>query len=143
MEWIMHVAFSYLSSLGFGVIINVPRRALNACGFIGMLGWLTYLVIKNLEAGAMLANLGAALAIGLCSIFMARWQKMPTILFNIPSLVPLVPGGQAYQAVRYFALNDNTVALRYVVQVAMIAGAIAMGFFLAELLGQAYYRMKS
>ena len=68
---------------------------------------------------------------------------MPTILFNIPSLVPLVPGGQAYQAVRYFALNDNTVALRYVVQVAMIAGAIAMGFFLAELLGQAYYRLKS
>lgn len=96
MEWIMHAAFSYLASLGFGVIINVPRRALNACGFIGMLGWLTYLVIKNLEAGAMLANLGAALAIGLCSIFMARWQKMPTILFNIPSLVPLVPGGQAY-----------------------------------------------
>lgn len=142
MELLMHALFSYLSSLGFGVIINVPRRALNACGFVGMFGWLTYLLIKEVESGAMLANLGAALVIGLCSIFMARWQKMPTILFNIPSLVPLVPGGQAYQAVRYFALNDNTIALRYVVQVAMIAGAIAMGFFLAELIGQSYYRLK-
>ncbi|MCP0887212.1 threonine/serine exporter family protein [Ligilactobacillus sp. WILCCON 0076] len=143
MTWIINALFSYLASIAFGVIINIPRRALHACGFVGMFGWLTYMFVKQIEGGVMMANLVSALAIGVCSIFVARWQKMPTILFNIPSLVPLVPGGQAYQAVRFFALNNNILAISYLVQVAMIAGAIAMGFFLSELVGQLYFKISN
>ena len=67
--------------------------------------------------------------------------KMPMILFNIPSLVPLVPGGQAYRAVRYFAIGKNDLALSYLVQVGMIAGSIAVGFFLAEFVSQVYFKI--
>ena len=141
MNLLINILFSYLASVGFGVLLNIPRKALNGCGIIGVLGF--YLFIKHLDLGNMLANLLAAFAIGVTAIIFARVKKMPMILFNIPSLVPLVPGGQSYRAIRYFALGNNSLAIEYLVQVGMIAGAIAMGFFLAELVGQVYFKIRT
>ena len=130
---IVNVVFCYLATVGFGVILNIPRRGLNACGIVGVIGWLVYVCIKECFSSSMLA--------GMCAMFCARFKKMPMILFNIPSLVPLVPGGQAYRAVRYFALGKNDLALSYLVQVGMIAGSIAVGFFLAEFVSQVYFKI--
>ena len=91
----------------------------------------------------VLANLLAAFVIGISAMFCARMMKMPMILFNIPSLVPLVPGGQSYNAVRSFAFGMNDQALDYLVQAGMIAGAIAVGFFLAEFVSQVYFKVIS
>lgn len=139
---VINIVFSYLATIGFGIIINVPKRALNACGIVGVLGWIVFLTVKHFTYGAMLANLSSAFAIGLFAIVAAHWHKMPMILFNIPSLVPLVPGGQAYQAVRNFALGNHDLAISYLVQVTLIAGSIAMGFFLAELVSQVYLKYR-
>ena len=120
---IVNVVFCYMATVGFGVILNIPRRGLNACGIVGVIGWLVYVCIKDCFSSSMLAN------------FLAM------ILFNIPSLVPLVPGGQAYRAVRYFATGKNDLALSYLAQVGMIAGSIAVGFFLAEFVSQVYFKI--
>lgn len=141
MAIVIQILCSYLATLGFGIIVNIPHRALNSCGLVGVLGWITYLLIKGANGGTMLANAVAALMIGLSSIFMARRLKMPMILFNIPSLVPLVPGGQAYKAVRNFAVGNDLAAISDLVQVVMIAGAIAMGFFISELVARTYFRI--
>ena len=143
MQFLLNFSFSYLSSVGFGVILNVPRRALNGCGLIGALGWLVYQGVLQNQGGMVLSNLLAALSIGISAMFLAQFKKMPMILFNIPSLVPLVPGGQAYRAVRNFAFGNNSQAIVYLVQVALIAGSIAMGFFLAELVSRVYFGFKN
>lgn len=49
-------------------------------------------------------------------------------IFNIPSLVPLVPGGPAYQAVRSIVLGDYVSGIHFIIKVIMTAGAIAAGF---------------
>ena len=59
---------------------------------------------------------------------------MPMIVFNVPALVPFVPGGQAYKLVRNFAIGDYQLATIYLYQVIVIAGAITLGFGLGELL---------
>lgn len=143
MNIFLQILFSYLATIGFGIIVNIPRKALNACGIIGVLGWLTYLGINNGLQSSIMANLVAAFIIGGLSIICARYKKMPTILFNIPSLVPLVPGGQAYRAARYFVFGNVELGINYAVQAALIAGSIAMGFFLAELVGQVYFKITS
>ena len=73
-------------------------------------------------------------------VFFARYKKMPVIIFNIPGFVPLVPGAIAYQAVRAVVMGQLNAALRYVSRVIMIAGAIAVGFMLAQLLSELLYR---
>ena len=74
----------------------------------------------------------------------ARIKKAPVIIFNIPALVPLVPGGQAYQVMKNIAMNKPRVAFGFLMQVLMIAGSLAMGFLLAELVIQLFnYSMRS
>ena len=51
-----------------------------------------------------------------------------------------MPGGQAYRAVQNFALGNNDLAIEYLIQVTMIAAAIAMGFLVAEIIAQAYFK---
>ncbi|WP_179396030.1 threonine/serine exporter family protein [Lacticaseibacillus absianus] len=143
LELLVQISFSYLSTVAFAIIINVPRRALNLAGWAGATGWLVYWLLMELHTGRMLANLLGALAIGVCGMLFARRKKMPVIIFNIPGLVPLVPGATAYQAVRALVLGRIDAALGLTLRVAMVAGAIAVGFMLAQLLAETTYRMRA
>lgn len=142
LNWGVNLVFSYLATVAFAILLNIPRRALNSCGMVGVAGWFVYMLVKEFSDGVMLANTCSAFTIGITAMLAARHHKMPMILFNIPSLVPLVPGGQSYRAVRYFALGNNDLALDYLVQVALIAGAIAVGFVMAEFIAQWYFKFE-
>lgn len=138
---IVQISFSYLATVAFAIIINVPRRALNLAGWAGAIGWLVYwLLLYQLGTGRMMANLLGAFAIGLAGMVFSRVKKMPVILFNIPGLVPLVPGATAYQAVRALVLGELNDAIQLTVRVVMVAGAIAVGFMLAQLVAELTYR---
>ncbi|MGM0217290.1 threonine/serine exporter family protein [Enterococcus sp. AZ126] len=128
MEVVIHCLFSYLSTVTFGIVTNVPRKVLNACGITGAVGWMIYWSTKNMDSGDIFANFLGAMGIGLLSIYFSRRKKMPMTIFNIPSLVPLVPGGPAYQAVRNIVLGDYIGGAHSIIKVIMTAGAIAAGF---------------
>lgn len=68
----------------------------------------------------------------------ARHLKMPMIVFNVPALVPFVPGGQAYKMVRNFAIGNYHLVTVYFYQVIVIVGAITLGFGLGELIIRAF-----
>ena len=99
MELVVQTTFSYLGTIAFAIMINIPRRALNACGLCGMAGWLTFWLLYQVGSGRMVANVMGSLILGVMGLYFARKKKMPAILFNIPGIVPLVPGATAYQAV--------------------------------------------
>ncbi|MBO0422965.1 threonine/serine exporter family protein [Enterococcus plantarum] len=134
MEVVIHCLFSYLSTVTFGIVTNVPRKVLNTCGITGAVGWMIYWSTKNLDAGVIFANFLGAIGIGLLSIYFSRRKKMPMTIFNIPSLVPLVPGGPAYQAVRSIVLGDYVSGVHFIIKVIMTAGAIAAGFMVTGII---------
>ncbi|WP_369473004.1 threonine/serine exporter family protein [Secundilactobacillus kimchicus] len=112
---IIDLLFTYIATVAFGVLLNLPHRALNMAGLIGTLSFLAYKLLMMAHSGLVTANLVGAVLIGVLSMQAAKWLKMPVIIFNIPALVPFVPGGQAYQMVKNFALADNTVAFSFFV----------------------------
>lgn len=136
MEIVIAVVGNYVATIAFGILLNIPRRSLNLAGWIGVLGYLIYCVTIVVGGGYVVGNLLGAVAIGVASLQAARVKKMPMILFNIPALVPLVPGGQAYEMIKNFALGQNDTALTFLLQVVMISGAIAFGFLLSELVNR-------
>ncbi|HIW71536.1 MAG TPA: threonine/serine exporter family protein [Candidatus Levilactobacillus faecigallinarum] len=140
-EFIIEVAGTYVATIAFGILLNIPRKALNMGGWIGVLGYLIYRFTVLWGGGYVIGNLLGAVVIGVASLQAARWKKMPMILFNIPALVPLVPGGQAYQMVKNFALGQNSQAMVFLLQVVMISGAIAFGFLLSELVNRLRQRV--
>jgi uncharacterized membrane protein YjjB (DUF3815 family) len=132
----------YMATIGFGLLINLPRRALNTAGLVSLLGWLVYFVTNFYYNSYLFANLLGTFVVGLLSIFASRYKKMPVIIFNIPALVPLVPGGQAYQVMKNLAIGNYKLAKLYFIEVIFIAGGIATGFLFAEFLNQLYNRFK-
>lgn len=133
LQLFVQATFSYASTVAFALCINVPRRGLNCAGLAGMIGWVVYWLLWKAGLSVMIANMLGAFCIGLAGIVFARWMKMPVIIFNIPGLVPLVPGGTAYEAVRALAEGNQTRGIELLVRVVMVAGAIAVGFMFAQL----------
>lgn len=142
LEIIINIAFSYIASVGFALTINVPHRALNLAGVNGMIGWMVYWFISKAGMGRLLSNLAGALIIGILSFVFAKKKKCPVTVFNIPALVPLVPGVPAYQAVRALVDGNTFDAETALLRVGIITCAIALGILLSTMVVEMYYRVK-
>ncbi|AGW35572.1 Integral membrane protein [Staphylococcus aureus] len=63
---------------------------------------------------------------------MARKQKEPAIIFMVTGIIPLVPGGLAYDATKNLVLLNFSTAINTMLEVTLIAGAIALGLLFAD-----------
>lgn len=124
--------FSFFGSLAFGIIANVPRRSLLAAGLTGMIGWTVYLAFQKLNLGIAFSTLVASIVIGLISKIFARKLKLPVTIFNIPGIIPLVPGGLAYEAINHFGLGSYSIGIEKMINTIAIGLAIAIGLIISE-----------
>ncbi|MEH6946769.1 threonine/serine exporter family protein [Bacillus sp. JJ634] len=130
------VITSFIASAAFGVLFNAPKQSLIKCGLVGMIGWVLYYGLVEIEYDSIFATLVAAFVVGVISQFFAKRYKMPIIIFTIAGIIPLVPGGLSYDAMKHFVENDYNVAVQLAAKVCMLAGAIAMGIIFAEVMNQ-------
>ncbi|WP_342565783.1 threonine/serine exporter family protein [Paenibacillus sp. FSL R7-0345] len=138
---ILQFVTSFFAAASFCILFNAPRRALLQCGFAGMIGWVLYLELDK-QLDTVVATFLATVVVGVISQFFARTYKMPVIIFSVGGIIPLVPGGMAYDAMRKFVENDNNQAIQIGVQALLLSGAIATGLVLSEVLGQMFRRRK-
>lgn len=132
---------SFIASAAFGIIFNSPKRALFQSGINGMLGWVVYYLLDP-HFDTVLSSLASTLIVGLVSQLSARIYKMPVIIFSVAGIIPLVPGGLAYDAMRRFVENNYNAALELAAQAFLISGSIAIGLVLSEVLSQILHRRK-
>lgn len=136
---ILQLITSFIAAATFCILFNAPKRALLQCGFAGMIGWILYLQLEK-ELDTVIATFAATVVVGAISQFFARTYKMPVIIFSVGGIIPMVPGGLAYDAMRNFVESDNNQAIQYAVQALLLSGAIATGLVLSEVLGQMFRR---
>ncbi|WP_188688943.1 threonine/serine exporter family protein [Pullulanibacillus camelliae] len=134
---------SFIASAAFGIIFNCPKNALVKCGLVGMMGWLMYILLVAFNVNVVLANLLAAFFIAVIGQSFARMYKMPMIIFSVAGIIPLVPGGMAYDAMRHFVQNDYSSAVQLSAKVFLLSGAIAVGLILSEVSNQMYRKLRS
>ena len=139
---LLQFSFSFLTATAYAIITNVPRKALFFCGLSGATGWLLYWAILSFDGINVLGTLIGSLGVATISYLFSKNLKLPVTIFNIPGMVPLVPGGLAYQAVRNLAIGNYEVASHSAVQAVMIAGAIALGLILSELFNHSIRNFK-
>ncbi|MFE8695962.1 threonine/serine exporter family protein [Cytobacillus sp. FJAT-53684] len=139
---IVHLITSFIASAAFGVLFNAPKKSLLKCGLVGMAGWSVYIILVNKEFDAVVASLVAAFVIAVISQIFARMYKTPIIIFSVAGIIPLVPGGLAYDAMRHFVVNDYNGAMQLAAKAFMISGAIAVGLVISEVLYQLLMKIK-
>lgn len=138
----VHFFTSFIASACFGVVFNAPKKSLLQCGFVGSIGWCIYIYLVTYHTNAIVASLAGAVVIAMISHYCSRIYKTPMIIFSVAGIIPLVPGGLAYDAMRNFVENDYSTALALAAKAMMIAGAIGIGLVISEVIFQIIMKIK-
>ncbi|WP_257468936.1 threonine/serine exporter family protein [Bacillus sp. D386] len=133
-QTLIHMVFSFLSSISFAVICNVPRKSIPIGGLVGMCGWMGYWILSTEGYGVFLSSIVCSLLLAFAGQISARIFKMPLTVFYVPGLVPIVPGITAFQAFRLLTLQDYDGALIGFLNVGYCAVGIAIGLVLSDIL---------
>lgn len=136
MEILGQLITSFIATAAFGIIFNAPKETLVKCGLVGMGGWLIYYIIEDKTGDAVFATIAATVFVGVVSLELAKFYKTPVIIFSVAGIIPLVPGGLAYDAMRNFVENDYQLALSLGAKVTLISGSIAFGLVFSEVINQ-------
>ncbi|PAV31321.1 hypothetical protein CIL05_01320 [Virgibacillus profundi] len=133
---IIQLITSFIASAGFGILFNAPRQALIQCGLVGMSGWMLYYWVVFTGMDVVPATIFAAMLVAVLSQICAKFYKKPIIIFNVSGIIPLVPGGMAFNAMRHFVENDYLTAVELSAKVMLLAGGIAIGLMFSEVVNQ-------
>lgn len=142
MDILSQAITSFLATAAFGILFNAPKKSLIKCGLIGMGGWLIYFLLEGYNHDPIAATLAATIFIALLSQEMAKLYKMPVIIFSVAGIIPLVPGGLAYDAMRNIVENNYNDAIALAARVLMLAGTIAFGLVFSEVINQIAKKIK-
>jgi uncharacterized membrane protein YjjB (DUF3815 family) len=135
MTFIVQLVTSFIASAAFAVLFNAPKNSLLLCGLSGMLSWAAYILLK-IEMDAMFSIVASSFIVGIVGQICARYQKKPVIIFSVAGIIPLVPGGLAYDAMRRFVENNYNEAVQLAAGAFLMSGSIAIGLILSEVLNQ-------
>lgn len=127
---------AFISTAAFGIIFQAPKPSLVKCGLVGMCGWFIYISVVGFGYDAVPATVIAAVFVAVASQMFAKIYKTPIIIFSVAGIIPLVPGGMAYDAMRNFVENDYNTAITLAAKAFMISGSIAIGLVFSEVINQ-------
>ena len=125
---LIRVVASFFASLGFAVMFRIHRRHLAVISLGGAITYFLYDLVLFFSASCFAAGLLSTVFAALFSEILARVRRAPTVVFLLPCVIPTIPGGNLYYAMRYLLEGDGPLALdnlRITLQVALgVAGGI-------------------
>ena len=128
----LQISAAFWVTLCYGIMYNVQKRQLIFCGCVGALGWLIYLISISLNYNKIISVFCSALVVSILSHLLAMKLKNPITLYQIPGIIPLVPGAGTYYTL-YYLMRDNTQrSLLYFFETLQTAGAIAIAMLLVS-----------
>lgn len=133
---------SFIGASAMSVIFNAPKRLLIPCGTVGVGGWLVYYFMAEANYTMVVATFAGAFILAIVAHVFARYYKRPVIVFYFSGIIPLVPGGKAYEATKKLIINEFDSAIHYSIEALLISGAIAFGLLIAEIVVQFFLKAK-
>ena len=128
---------SFFATLGFGVLLHAPNRALLLTAVCGMAANGCYWALGAAGLSDHAAIFLAAVVASILAEFLARRMKMAATVFITLSIIPLVPGLSLYRALAFLAQGKSKDGLELgisaMITFLMISLGIGMGSFLIRL----------
>ena len=125
-EILINLAVSFIATVGFCIVFNIPKKQMLFCGLLGVVSWGAYILLKD-PIGSVAATFAAAFLITLLSRMFAVIRKCPVTILLIPGVIPLAPGSAMYHTAYYFVTNDMSKAGEYCFLTLKLAFAIVLG----------------
>ena len=129
---IQSIALAGLIALAFGLMYQVSVRMAAVAAAIGALSWTTYWSLAGRFSGSLgWAEFAGGLAVGVFSELAAGRWKQPVLVFQVPAIIPFVPGFLVYESMLSFMRNQFLVGLEQAFRAVFVAGALAVGLAVA------------
>lgn len=110
-------------TLGYGYILNAPKNTILPASFIGLAGYIVYILLGMAEFGTMSAYFFSTVFVSVVCELLARKMRTPSTIFLLGALVPLVPGYNFYLAMLALVENRGAAAAQEgMVAVQIVAG---------------------
>lgn len=127
-----HFVFSFISSVSFAIICDVPRKTLVTGGIIGAIGWCGYWEMWSHGQSVFMSSLVCSLLLANTSQICAIKFKHPLTVYFVPGLVPVVPGVTVYDAFRTLLLDEYSTSAKIFLNCFYGAVGLAVGIIIAD-----------
>ena len=127
---ILAIVESFLATLAYAVLFNVPKQYYTACGITGMAGWLLYLAMCQVTTVALASFVGTLAVVLISRIFTVR-KKCPITIFLVSGIIPLVPGAGIYYTAYYLVTGQMSLAAVKGLEAVFVYIAIGVGVTLS------------
>lgn len=122
-------------SLTFAVALLVPPRHLLPGALGGGLVWVLFVFLSGHGFPSLMATTIAVAVVGLLGTAYARLVKVPSMVFVIPAIGPMLPGSVLYRGMLEMSLGELSNGTLHLIEALSIAMGIGAGVILgAEVL---------
>lgn len=129
---IIKLFFSFIAGCAIAILYNIEKSYTLLCGLSGMLTWFIYYLCTKLSFSEAMSSLIALLVLVFFSNILSKWKNVSSLVFNMPGIMPIVPGGLLFKTFNNLTEKHYEVALHYGFQACLVGGAIAIGFIINE-----------
>lgn len=138
----IQIICSFLVSGSASVLNNVKKKYFFLCGFSGIVANITYnLFITNNNAA--IASLVSCIAVLIFSQFCSYFIKIPSTIFTISGIMPIVPGSLLFKSFDSLVQNSYDKAIDFGVQAILVGVSIAIGFFINGVVSNILMNLKN
>lgn len=126
-EFIVRLITSLIGTVSFAIVFRVRPVHLPYAGVCGLITYACFYTVGFFSASLFTAAFAAASFTALFSEVFARVRRAPAIVFLIPGSIPIVPGGDLYNMMKYLLSSDFGTAREYMLTAVKTGIGIAGG----------------
>jgi len=125
---LLHSIGAFGGTLGYAFLLNAPMNTVLPASLTGLLGYVIYEAMFTLMGeGMIFSYFVATVVIAVICEIAARIMRMPSTIFLLTALVPLVPGYTFYCAMLSIVEHNGRAVASYGLEAVQIVAVIAVG----------------
>lgn len=133
-DFFVRLVSSFVASLAFSAVFKIRHKHLFYAGLCGMCCYAVYYTVSVFVPSIFAAAFVSTLIAAFLSELLARIRHAPAIVFLIPAVIPTVPGGELYYAMRAFIVGQTAKAFSHLFVALKIGLGIALGIVCMSML---------
>ncbi len=134
---------AFAGTVGFAMLIHVPRKSWLPCGIIAGMAYLVYWALVRIGCPDPLSVFVGSLYGSLTGQICARKMKMISTVFLFAAIIPVVPGLGLYRMMAFLGQEKITAGVELGIQAMITIAMIALGISMGSFVDRLVYRRKT
>ena len=125
--YLIHPLIAMVACMGYAIVCNAPRKEIPYCGVAAFICWLTYQLVIRHNGPPFVGTLLATCAATSFARILSCQRRLPTIVYHLPGILPLVPGAAVYHCITSAMEGGAFDTTINILTAFKLAGAIGIG----------------